>query len=97
MTPLNEQQKEMLRDAILAALHQAQPVGLRMNAIHTGLRYASGFQSLEKEELLKQLRYLEAHGMIERAKKELSLSVEIYMITERGTAHLDESGLLSEL
>ena len=96
MTPLNEAQKEMLRDAILGGLYKAQPVGLRIDPIHVGVRYA-GFQNLEKEELQKQLRYLEARGMIERAKKELSLAVEIYMITEKGTAHLDESGLLIEL
>lgn len=96
MTPLNEEQKEMLRDAILGALYKAKPVGLRADPIHMGVRYA-GFADLAKEELQRHLRYLEANGMIERAEKELSRAVEIYMITEKGTAHLDESGLLGEL
>jgi len=90
---LSEESKEILRAAVLMQLYKAVPVGLRIEPIHVGVKLA-GFQTLEKEELLKQMRYLEAHGMIERADKEISKAVEVFMITEKGVAHLDESGLI---
>jgi hypothetical protein len=91
--PLTEETKELLRNSILMQLNSARPVGLRIDPIHVGVKLA-GFQTLPKEELAKQLRYLEAHQMIERAEKEISKSVEVFMITETGVAHLDESGLI---
>jgi hypothetical protein len=91
--PLTEETKEMLRNSILMQLAAARPVGLRTAPIHVGAMLA-GFQTLPAEELANQLRYLESHGMIERAEKEISKAVEVFMITEAGVAHLDESGLI---
>ena len=91
--PLNEEQKEVLRNSILIQLYAARSIGLRIEPIHIGVKLA-GFQMLEKEELAKQLRYLAAHRMVVLSDKEISKAVEIYLITEQGVAHLDESGLI---
>lgn len=90
---LSEESKEILRTAVLMQLNAARAFGARLERIHIGAKLV-GFQTLEKEELLKQMRYLEAHGMIERADKEISKAVEVFMITEKGVAYLDESGAL---
>ena len=96
MTPLSEEAKELLRDAILMQLNSARNdqknIGRRIDSLHVGVKLA-GFQTLEKTELAKQLRYLESHGMIEREDKQISKSVDIYMITQAGIAYLDEQGL----
>lgn len=91
--PLSEESKELLRNAILLQLNAARATGLRLGPIHVGAKLA-GFQTLEEEDLAKQMRYLEAHGMVERADKSISKAVEVYLITESGVAHLDESGLI---
>jgi hypothetical protein len=90
---LTEESKELLRTAVLIQLYAARATGLRVEPIHVGVKLA-GFQTLEKEELLKQMRYLEAHQMVERADKEISKAVEVFLITEKGVAHLDESRLI---
>lgn len=90
---LTEESKELLRTAILMQLNAARATGLRMGPIHVGVKLA-GFQTLEEPELQKQMRYLEAHRMIERADKSISKAVEVYLITEAGVAHLDESGII---
>ena len=90
---LNEEQKEMLRNAILMQLNAARATGLRTNPIMVGCRLA-GFQALEENDLAKNLRYLESHGLIARDDKTISKAVAVYLITDAGVAHLDEAGLI---
>jgi hypothetical protein len=90
---LKEESKEILRTAILMQLNAARATGLRLGPIHVGAKLA-GFQTLEEEELAKQMRYLEAHGLICRDKKAHTQSVDIYLITAPGVDVLDESGLI---
>ena len=52
------------------------------------------FQTLEQDELAKQMRYLEAHGLICRDQKAHTQSVDVYLITAPGVDVLDESGLI---
>lgn len=91
--PLNEESKELLRTAILMQLNAARPTGLRIGPIHVGVKLA-GFQTLEEDELAKQMRYLEAHALIIREKKAHSQSVDVYLITAPGVDVLDEAGLI---
>jgi hypothetical protein len=92
---MNEEQKEMLRTIIMQVCQASKPlsapVGHIMNAAKMG-----GFQTLEPAELAKQLRYLEAHKMIEREDREISKAVDRYLITQAGTAYLDENFLLPD-
>jgi len=90
---LSEEAKELLRDAILMQLQAARPAGLKMEPIQLGAKLA-GFQTLGKEDLAKQLRYLEAHKMIDRADRTINKAVDLWMITQTGTAHLDDAGLI---
>lgn len=90
---MNEEAKEMLRDAILLQLDAARATGQRMGPLLVGAKLA-GFQTLDEQSLAKNLRYLEAHGMIERDDKTISKAVTVYLITDQGVAHLDEAGLI---
>lgn len=92
---MNEEAKERLRTAVLMQLAAARPVGLRVEPIRIGVKLA-GFQRLENNELEKQLRYLEAHGMISREERPMNKAVDIYQITQSGVALLDENFLLPD-
>ncbi|MFA5688590.1 MAG: hypothetical protein WC959_05540 [Kiritimatiellales bacterium] len=89
---MTEEQKEMFRDAILQILFGTRHIGMRVPYIRKNL-IRFGFPDVDETELRKHLRYLIANKMVEVAEKELSLSVEIFLITEAGVAYLDESGL----
>lgn len=90
---MNEETKELYRNAILLQLNAARSVGLRVQAMLPGMKLA-GFSDSDEQDLRKQLRYLEAHGMIERDEKTISKAVEVYLISSSGVAHLDEQGLI---
>jgi hypothetical protein len=91
--PLNEEQKEMLRIVILQNLYAARILpGLRLNRLLIGAK-VYGFELLEEEDLAKQLRYLAAHGLIEPVDRKISKAVELFRITQAGTAYLDENNL----
>jgi hypothetical protein len=93
---LNEESKEILRTVILQNLHAARlGPGLKAERLLLGAQMY-GFQTLGKEDLAKQIRYLAAHGMVEAADREMNRAIDLYRITEAGTAWLDENNLIVE-
>lgn len=89
---MNEEQKEMFRVVVLQSLEAARPLSWPVARLRTAAAIA-GFKA-EEQDLAKNLRYLEAHGMIERDASEINKSVDRYLITQAGVAYLDENNLM---
>lgn len=92
---MNEEQKEMLQVIILQVCQASKPVSVPVSRIMNAAKMG-GFQNLENNDLAKRLRYLEAHKMIEREDRAISKAVDRYLITQAGTAYLDENFLMPD-
>jgi predicted transcriptional regulator len=93
MKEMTGEQRELLRNSILLALNARRPLGMPTGSILVAVK-CNGFQTLENDELEKQIRYLFSHGMIDVVDREMNRANVQYVITAKGVEWLDGQGLI---
>jgi hypothetical protein len=89
---MNATQKELLRDALVAALVTMSPMSLPLATLQ-GTARAAGFR-LEDPELLREIEYLVGKGMAELVKTKLSAGLQRWKSTADATDYCEEKGLI---
>ena len=92
MRTLTNEQKELLRDALLQTAHSAAPAGCTVRIFKSYAR-ATGFRDLADEEIEREVLYLVDCGMLVALVKEMSAANKAWRITAKGTDHLETEGL----
>jgi len=88
---MNDEQRELFRNAILLQLEAAAPTSLPLATLKQGVILAGHRGS--DQALNKELLYLDDKGLLKRTDKKISRSVHRYLITADGRDYLEELGL----
>lgn len=86
-------EKEILRREILELCEQAAPVGAGIPVLKAALRHAG--YDLAEEEILRQVEYLEAKGLVKKdtiENRRLNISRCIASLTAAGMDYLEGNG-----
>lgn len=89
---MNAEQKEILRDALLAALVTMAPMSLPMATLQ-GTARAAGFK-LDDAELAREIGYLVGKGMAEESAAKLSAGAKRWKSTAAAVDYCEEKGLV---
>lgn len=89
---MNAEQKELLRDGLIAGLVTMSPQSLPLRTLQQVAK-AAGFQ-LELPELEREVEYLVGKGMAEQVPVKMSAGVKRWKATAEATDYIEEKGLV---
>ena len=89
---MNPEQKQMLRDSLLAALVVSSPLSLPLGTLKMTAR-AAGFK-IEDATLEAHVDYLVEKGLAQMARNELSAGVRRWKATGAATDYCEANGLV---
>ncbi len=89
---MKEEQRELLRHAILLQLEAAAPASLPLSALRHGVRLAG--HRVDDNTTLKELQYLEEKEFVREEIKIISKGVRRFHIGAEGRDYLEGEGLL---
>ena len=88
-----EQQRTLIRNAILQDLEAASPISLPLTTLEQGLRVAHAI-SATSAQIEKHLSYLVEKGFVEVTASAVSAGDKRYKLTASGREYLESEGLV---